>query len=86
MAEKPEKQTLIFRGERVTWISPGTLKDLLELKAKHPEAPLISGNTSLGEWLQRFSRHHQSRAQPPVPYFALRLKHYFLGIKPQPLE
>uniref|UniRef100_A0A452R6I2 Aldehyde oxidase n=1 Tax=Ursus americanus TaxID=9643 RepID=A0A452R6I2_URSAM len=48
MAEKPEKQTLIFRGERVTWISPGTLKDLLELKAKHPEAPLISGNTSLG--------------------------------------
>ncbi|XP_059249136.1 aldehyde oxidase 2 [Mustela nigripes] len=48
MAEKPEKQTLTFRGERVTWISPGTLKDLLELKAKHPEAPLISGNTSLG--------------------------------------
>uniref|UniRef100_A0A8C7ANJ9 FAD-binding PCMH-type domain-containing protein n=1 Tax=Neovison vison TaxID=452646 RepID=A0A8C7ANJ9_NEOVI len=48
MAEKPEKQTLTFRGERVTWISPGTLKDLLELKAQHPEAPLISGNTSLG--------------------------------------
>lgn len=49
MAKNPETQTLAFHGERVTWISPGTLKDLLELKAKHPEAPLILGNTSLGE-------------------------------------
>ncbi|KAI4574829.1 hypothetical protein MJT46_004108 [Ovis ammon polii x Ovis aries] len=48
MAEDPEKRTLTFHGERVTWISPGTFKDLLELKAKHPEAPLILGNTSLG--------------------------------------
>ncbi|XP_042522937.1 aldehyde oxidase 2 [Dipodomys spectabilis] len=48
MAENPEKRTLTFSGERVTWISPGTLQDLLELKVKHPEAPLILGNTSLG--------------------------------------
>lgn len=48
MTENPEKRTLTFHGERVTWISPGTFKDLLELKAKHPEAPLILGNTSLG--------------------------------------
>uniref|UniRef100_A0A9L0JIZ8 aldehyde oxidase n=1 Tax=Equus asinus TaxID=9793 RepID=A0A9L0JIZ8_EQUAS len=41
-------RTLTFHGERVTWISPGTLKDLLELKVKHPDAPLILGNTSLG--------------------------------------
>uniref|UniRef100_A0A8C2MDQ1 aldehyde oxidase n=1 Tax=Cricetulus griseus TaxID=10029 RepID=A0A8C2MDQ1_CRIGR len=48
MAENPEKQTLTFYGERITWISPGTLQDLLALKAKYPEAPLVSGNTSLG--------------------------------------
>ncbi|KAM9249001.1 LOW QUALITY PROTEIN: aldehyde oxidase 2-like [Dugong dugon] len=48
MAENPEKGTLTFHGERVTWISPATLKDLLVLKAKYPEAPLILGNTSLG--------------------------------------
>uniref|UniRef100_A0A8C9I0K8 aldehyde oxidase n=1 Tax=Piliocolobus tephrosceles TaxID=591936 RepID=A0A8C9I0K8_9PRIM len=48
MAENPEKRTLTFYGERVTWISPGTLKDLLELKVKHPKAPLVLGNTSLG--------------------------------------
>ncbi|XP_057614609.1 aldehyde oxidase 2 isoform X1 [Chionomys nivalis] len=48
MAENPEKQTLTFYGERITWISPGTLQDLLALKAKHPEAPVVSGNTSLG--------------------------------------
>ncbi|KAJ8778831.1 hypothetical protein J1605_013065 [Eschrichtius robustus] len=48
MAENPEKRTLAFHGKSVTWISPGTLKDLLELKAKHLEGPLILGNTSLG--------------------------------------
>ncbi|KAM4836127.1 aldehyde oxidase 2 [Thomomys bottae] len=48
MAENPAKQTLTFSGERVTWISPGTLQELLELKVKHPEAPLILGNTALG--------------------------------------
>ncbi|NP_001041597.1 aldehyde oxidase 2 [Canis lupus familiaris] len=58
MAEKPEKQTLTFHGERVTWISPGTLKDLLELKAKHPEAPLILGNTSLGPAMKSQGHFH----------------------------
>nr|XP_038939552.1 aldehyde oxidase 2 isoform X1 [Rattus norvegicus] len=48
MAENPEKQTLTFYGERITWIAPGTLQELLVLKAKYPEAPLISGNTALG--------------------------------------
>nr|XP_021510779.1 aldehyde oxidase 2 [Meriones unguiculatus] len=48
MAESPEKQTLTFYGKRITWTSPGTLQDLLALKAKYPEAPLISGNTCLG--------------------------------------
>nr|XP_051704003.1 aldehyde oxidase 2 isoform X1 [Oryctolagus cuniculus] len=48
MAENPEKPTLTFYGERVTWISPGTLKELLELKVRHPEAPVVLGSTSLG--------------------------------------
>uniref|UniRef100_A0A8C0W0X1 aldehyde oxidase n=1 Tax=Castor canadensis TaxID=51338 RepID=A0A8C0W0X1_CASCN len=56
MAESSEKRTLTFYGERVTWISPGTLQDLLELKAKHPAAPLILGNTSLGPAMK--SRGH----------------------------
>uniref|UniRef100_A0A7N5JG31 aldehyde oxidase n=2 Tax=Ailuropoda melanoleuca TaxID=9646 RepID=A0A7N5JG31_AILME len=64
MAEKPEKQTLIFRGERVAWISPGTLKDLLELKAKHPEAPLISGNTSLGPAVKSQGHFHPILLSP----------------------
>uniref|UniRef100_A0A8C9A0K0 aldehyde oxidase n=1 Tax=Prolemur simus TaxID=1328070 RepID=A0A8C9A0K0_PROSS len=58
MAENPEKRTLTFYGERVTWISPGTLKDLLELKVKHPEAPLILGNTSLGPAMKSQGRFH----------------------------
>ncbi|EPY77221.1 aldehyde oxidase 3-like protein [Camelus ferus] len=48
MTENPEKRTLTFHGERITWISPGTLQELLQLKVKHPGAPLVLGNTSLG--------------------------------------
>ncbi|XP_040331733.1 aldehyde oxidase 2 [Herpailurus yagouaroundi] len=64
MAKNPEKQTLTFHGERVTWISPGTLKDLLELKAKHPEAPLILGNTSLGPAMKSQGRVHPILLSP----------------------
>uniref|UniRef100_A0A8C5QDW5 Aldehyde oxidase n=1 Tax=Leptobrachium leishanense TaxID=445787 RepID=A0A8C5QDW5_9ANUR len=38
----------VFQGERVTWYSPSTLKELLELRTKYPEAPLVMGNTNIG--------------------------------------
>ncbi|EPY82416.1 xanthine dehydrogenase/oxidase [Camelus ferus] len=43
----PQKQ-LRFEGERVTWIQASTLKELLDLKAQHPEAKLVVGNTEIG--------------------------------------
>uniref|UniRef100_A0A8C2S9E5 FAD-binding PCMH-type domain-containing protein n=1 Tax=Capra hircus TaxID=9925 RepID=A0A8C2S9E5_CAPHI len=43
----PPKQ-LRFEGERVTWIQSSTLKELLDLKAQHPEAKLVVGNTEIG--------------------------------------
>ncbi|XP_057599157.1 xanthine dehydrogenase/oxidase isoform X3 [Hippopotamus amphibius kiboko] len=43
----PQKQ-LHFEGERVTWIQASTLKELLDLKAQHPEAKLVVGNTEIG--------------------------------------
>uniref|UniRef100_A0A0D9REZ2 aldehyde oxidase n=1 Tax=Chlorocebus sabaeus TaxID=60711 RepID=A0A0D9REZ2_CHLSB len=64
MAENPEKRTLTFYGERVTWISPGTLKDLLELKVKHPEAPLVLGNTSLGPAMKSQGHFHPVLLSP----------------------
>uniref|UniRef100_A0A673T1X2 aldehyde oxidase n=1 Tax=Suricata suricatta TaxID=37032 RepID=A0A673T1X2_SURSU len=64
MAKNPEKQTLTFHGERVTWISPGMLKDLLELKAKHPEAPLVLGNTSLGPAMKSQGHFHPILLSP----------------------
>uniref|UniRef100_A0A8C0VY89 aldehyde oxidase n=1 Tax=Castor canadensis TaxID=51338 RepID=A0A8C0VY89_CASCN len=48
MAEKQPQKTRVFGGERVTWISPVTLKELLEAKFKHPQAPVVMGNTSVG--------------------------------------
>ncbi|CAL1597686.1 unnamed protein product [Knipowitschia caucasica] len=41
-------KTLSFCGERTRLLCPGSLEELLELKAKHPEAPLLMGNTHLG--------------------------------------
>ncbi|XP_053520992.1 aldehyde oxidase 2-like [Artibeus jamaicensis] len=64
MAENPEKRTLTFHGERVTWISPGTLKDLLELKVKYPEAPLVLGNTSLGPAMKSQGHFHPILLSP----------------------
>nr|DAA64405.1 TPA_inf: aldehyde oxidase beta [Tetraodon nigroviridis] len=48
MAERSELQTRTFLGERLTWVSPGTLEDLVQLKAKNPKAPLVMGNTNIG--------------------------------------
>ncbi|CAI5638408.1 unnamed protein product [Oreochromis niloticus] len=41
-------QTLTFHGERVSWVSPVSLEELIQLKAKHPKAPLVMGNTNIG--------------------------------------
>lgn len=48
MAEDSQNTVLTFRGERTTWIAPGTLNDLLQLKMEYPSAPLVIGNTCLG--------------------------------------
>ncbi|XP_036190852.1 xanthine dehydrogenase/oxidase isoform X4 [Myotis myotis] len=47
LKDTPRKQ-LRFEGERVTWIQASTLKELLDLKAQHPEAKLVVGNTEIG--------------------------------------
>uniref|UniRef100_A0A8C2TUD2 Aldehyde oxidase 1 n=1 Tax=Coturnix japonica TaxID=93934 RepID=A0A8C2TUD2_COTJA len=48
MAENQLKRTLVFRGERMMWIAPVSLDELQDLKAAHPEAPLVVGNTGVG--------------------------------------
>uniref|UniRef100_A0A8C5PRI3 FAD-binding PCMH-type domain-containing protein n=1 Tax=Leptobrachium leishanense TaxID=445787 RepID=A0A8C5PRI3_9ANUR len=44
----------VFQGERVTWYSPSTLQELLELRTKYPEAPLVMGNTNIGKFRDSF--------------------------------
>ncbi|XP_006889138.1 PREDICTED: aldehyde oxidase-like [Elephantulus edwardii] len=48
LAEKQPQKTRVFGGERMTWISPVTLKELLDVKDQHPQAPIVMGNTSVG--------------------------------------
>ncbi|XP_006901194.1 PREDICTED: xanthine dehydrogenase/oxidase [Elephantulus edwardii] len=47
LKDAPQKQ-LCFEGERVKWIQASTLKELLDLKAQHPDAKLVVGNTEIG--------------------------------------
>ncbi|XP_072274825.1 aldehyde oxidase-like [Pyxicephalus adspersus] len=47
MLNNPKKITT-FHGERITWYSPSTFEELLELKIKFPKAPLVFGNTTVG--------------------------------------
>ncbi|KAM9382679.1 xanthine dehydrogenase/oxidase isoform 1-T1 [Phaethornis superciliosus] len=46
-SNKQQKQ-LCFKGERVMWIQPTTLKELVDLKSQHPSAKLVVGNTEVG--------------------------------------
>ncbi|KAM7325082.1 xanthine dehydrogenase/oxidase [Alexandromys fortis] len=47
LKDTPQKQ-LRFEGERVTWIQASTMGELLDLKAQHPDAKLVVGNTEIG--------------------------------------
>uniref|UniRef100_A0A8C9WRF2 Aldehyde oxidase 5 n=1 Tax=Scleropages formosus TaxID=113540 RepID=A0A8C9WRF2_SCLFO len=49
MLQKGGGGRLCFQGNRVKWFSPADLSDLLELRAAHPNAPLVVGNTNVGE-------------------------------------
>uniref|UniRef100_A0A8C9SVW9 Xanthine dehydrogenase/oxidase n=1 Tax=Scleropages formosus TaxID=113540 RepID=A0A8C9SVW9_SCLFO len=47
LSKKPLKQ-LCFQGERVLWIQPSSLTELLDFKTQYPEARLVVGNTEVG--------------------------------------
>uniref|UniRef100_A0A8B9TW44 Xanthine dehydrogenase n=1 Tax=Anas platyrhynchos TaxID=8839 RepID=A0A8B9TW44_ANAPL len=46
--ELMQKQ-LCFKGERVMWIQPTTLQELVALKSQYPNAKLVVGNTEVGK-------------------------------------
>ncbi|XP_075904659.1 aldehyde oxidase 6 isoform X2 [Nelusetta ayraudi] len=48
MSEASNPQLLTFRSERMSWVSPATLDQLVELKSRNPKAPLVVGNTNVG--------------------------------------
>lgn len=49
MAESSNPKTLTFYGERTSWVSPTSLDELVQLKSSNPKAPLVMGNTNVGE-------------------------------------
>lgn len=47
-SNKRQKQ-MCFKGERVMWIQPTTLNELVALKSQYPNAKLVVGNTEVGK-------------------------------------
>uniref|UniRef100_A0AAY4DI59 Xanthine dehydrogenase n=1 Tax=Denticeps clupeoides TaxID=299321 RepID=A0AAY4DI59_9TELE len=47
LGKQPPRQ-MKFKGERVLWIQPSTLTELLDLKSHYPESKLVVGNTEVG--------------------------------------
>lgn len=43
-----DEESLVFKSDRVAWYRPTTLQELLKLKAEHPAAKLVVGNTEVG--------------------------------------
>nr|XP_015813530.2 aldehyde oxidase 6 isoform X1 [Nothobranchius furzeri] len=48
MAQTSKPQTLRFYGERMTWVSPVSLEELVQIRTRYPGAPLVMGNTNIG--------------------------------------
>ncbi|XP_066570925.1 xanthine dehydrogenase/oxidase-like [Amia ocellicauda] len=48
LLDKGACKQLRFKGERVLWIQPSNLTELLDLKSQHPTAKLVVGNTEVG--------------------------------------
>ena len=48
MTDKYDTEQMVFKGQRVTWIRPCTLEQLIDLKTKYPSARLVVGNTEIG--------------------------------------
>ncbi|KAL4238443.1 hypothetical protein ACF0H5_003151 [Mactra antiquata] len=47
-SSKFDSQSLVYKGERVTWYRPTSLNELLDLKSSYPDARLVVGNTEIG--------------------------------------
>uniref|UniRef100_A0A8C5T0H0 xanthine dehydrogenase n=1 Tax=Laticauda laticaudata TaxID=8630 RepID=A0A8C5T0H0_LATLA len=52
LTQKNPVEQLCFKGERVMWLQPSTLKELVSLKAQHSNAKLVVGNTEVGSFGQ----------------------------------
>ena len=53
-----------FRSERMKWYRPATLGELLALKAEHPAAKIVVGNTELGVEMKFKNCHYPVMIQP----------------------
>ncbi|OWF46006.1 xanthine dehydrogenase-like isoform X2 [Mizuhopecten yessoensis] len=59
-----DDQFLYYKGERAVWYRPTSLDQLLELKAVHPTAKLVIGNTEIGVEIKFKNMHYPVMIAP----------------------
>ncbi|CAK6980440.1 xanthine dehydrogenase/oxidase [Scomber scombrus] len=48
LSKGQRSSSLCFHSDRVAWMQPDSLNEFLQLKWKHPEARIVTGNTEVG--------------------------------------
>jgi len=76
-----DETSVVFRGDRVTWYRPTTLKSLLQLKAAHPNAKLVVGNTEIGVEVKFKNLHYPVIIQPSRVPELTEITHEVKGIR-----
>uniref|UniRef100_A0A667YLH0 Xanthine dehydrogenase/oxidase n=1 Tax=Myripristis murdjan TaxID=586833 RepID=A0A667YLH0_9TELE len=73
-------RSLRFRSDRVLWLQPATLKEFLHLKAEHPQAKVLVGNTEVGIEVKFKNMHYPVILSPTFIPELHSVKHTEEGI------
>lgn len=64
MSSELDISTLTFQSDRVKWLRPTTLTDILEIKSLYPFAKIITGNTEVGIEMKIKNMHYPVLISP----------------------
>uniref|UniRef100_A0A667YCC7 Xanthine dehydrogenase n=1 Tax=Myripristis murdjan TaxID=586833 RepID=A0A667YCC7_9TELE len=78
--ELMRSRSLRFRSDRVLWLQPATLKEFLHLKAEHPQAKVLVGNTEVGIEVKFKNMHYPVILSPTFIPELHSVKHTEEGI------
>lgn len=68
LSSQLDETSLIFQSDRVKWLRPTTLSEILDLKSLYPHAKIITGNTEVGIEMKIKNMHYPVLISPVLVY------------------